>query len=539
MTSLNELKTGKQKLELINQVLARISDVSLALDNTRLDEIIGLKADITSLYEKTLNLKQEVEKSTNESLEVNKDTLEKYKEFLEIFSEVKSSFESFNKDFESFNQEKDEIKASKENIESINKELKNLFADLESIKKNVNDYELLEKGFLQSVEEVKLNANTSKNYAELSIKLKDDILKELEHAQNLKDDLHNSINLIENLANGIKADRAEADAIFASIKNVSTDVKELLNEAESNINKLSEDLKSKVNTITFENQRLNMQMIEALKRCEEILKEVTQKHDDLIEIKELILQAQEILDTLKQAVKETETFRDEMANYTALVKSWKELFANYKTDLQSFNDRLKAELEINHKEFKTYAEALKAETQALKAELVAFNELHQQKYNEIYNNFVERAKIANNDLGALLEIARKEIANDKALIEQELFEFKNNTLTDLENLKTELKNELQNEFKDFKTEFENELNALENALNEFKNNLTNFENELKKDLENEVLEVENKLNELKENFKELEIIAKGNEMQSIKLMAVQNSSSILKLMTLYKGGKNG
>lgn len=42
-TSLNELKTGREKLEIINQVLARISSISEAIDNTRLDEIIGLK----------------------------------------------------------------------------------------------------------------------------------------------------------------------------------------------------------------------------------------------------------------------------------------------------------------------------------------------------------------------------------------------------------------------------------------------------------------------------------------------------------------
>ncbi|MFK0393257.1 hypothetical protein ACISNT_05320, partial [Campylobacter jejuni] len=58
-TSLNELKTGREKLEIINQVLARINSISEAIDNTRLDEVVGLKQAYESLKNESLKFKKE------------------------------------------------------------------------------------------------------------------------------------------------------------------------------------------------------------------------------------------------------------------------------------------------------------------------------------------------------------------------------------------------------------------------------------------------------------------------------------------------
>lgn len=59
-TSLNELKTGREKLEIINNVLARIASISQAIDNTRLDEIIGLKQACEALKNECLNYKNDI-----------------------------------------------------------------------------------------------------------------------------------------------------------------------------------------------------------------------------------------------------------------------------------------------------------------------------------------------------------------------------------------------------------------------------------------------------------------------------------------------
>nr|WP_251819742.1 hypothetical protein [Campylobacter jejuni] len=82
-TSLNELKTGREKLEIINQVLARISDVATALDNTRIEEIIGLKEQVNNFYTQTLELKNlviensELTQSNADFVKNKKDEIEK------------------------------------------------------------------------------------------------------------------------------------------------------------------------------------------------------------------------------------------------------------------------------------------------------------------------------------------------------------------------------------------------------------------------------------------------------------------------------
>ena len=77
-TSLNELKTGREKLEIINQVLARINSISEAIDNTRLDEVVGLKQACESLKNECLKFK-------NDIVDKNDDILSKYDDISEIY----------------------------------------------------------------------------------------------------------------------------------------------------------------------------------------------------------------------------------------------------------------------------------------------------------------------------------------------------------------------------------------------------------------------------------------------------------------------
>lgn len=85
-TSLNELKTGREKLELINQVLARIDSISMALDNTRLDEIVGLKEDCKDIRNECENLKNECLNFKNNISDKQEDILEKYNDICNKFA---------------------------------------------------------------------------------------------------------------------------------------------------------------------------------------------------------------------------------------------------------------------------------------------------------------------------------------------------------------------------------------------------------------------------------------------------------------------
>ncbi|EJZ2963006.1 hypothetical protein OHY51_001737, partial [Campylobacter coli] len=90
-TSLNELKTGREKLEIINQVLARISNVATALDNTRIEEIVGLKEQVNNFYNETLKLKNLVVKNS-ELTQSNTDfTKNKRNEIEKISNQIKNT----------------------------------------------------------------------------------------------------------------------------------------------------------------------------------------------------------------------------------------------------------------------------------------------------------------------------------------------------------------------------------------------------------------------------------------------------------------
>ncbi|EAI1890742.1 hypothetical protein E1D80_08660, partial [Campylobacter jejuni] len=84
-TSLNELKTGREKLEIINQVLARINSISEAIDNTRLDEVVGLKQACESLKNECLKFK-------NDIVDKNDDILSKYGDINKKYSNISEKY---------------------------------------------------------------------------------------------------------------------------------------------------------------------------------------------------------------------------------------------------------------------------------------------------------------------------------------------------------------------------------------------------------------------------------------------------------------
>lgn len=163
-TSLNELKTGREKLEIINQVLVRISNVATALDNTRIEEIVGLKEQVNNFHTQILELKNSVIEN----------------------SELTQS----NADF---------VKSKKNEIGRISNEINDTLNNIENIYNNMIESERnINNGVLMVKEKYpELNA-FNKNFEIIKIKLKeyDDIaarfnagLEKVEENKNLTRDL--------------------------------------------------------------------------------------------------------------------------------------------------------------------------------------------------------------------------------------------------------------------------------------------------------------------------------------------------------------
>ncbi|EAL5963079.1 hypothetical protein DSN88_03520, partial [Campylobacter jejuni] len=101
-TSLNELKTGREKLEIINQVLERISSISKAIDNTRLDEVIGLKQACEALKNECLSFKNDITSKNDDILSKNDDINKKYSNISEKYNDVSTKFNYIKEAYEDF-----------------------------------------------------------------------------------------------------------------------------------------------------------------------------------------------------------------------------------------------------------------------------------------------------------------------------------------------------------------------------------------------------------------------------------------------------
>ncbi|MBZ7974588.1 hypothetical protein [Campylobacter molothri] len=434
MTSLNALKTGKEKLAIINQVLERISLVANALDNTRIEEIVGLKEQVNDFYNKILELKNIIVKQGNE-ISYNADFVEnesskietisaniekKSNEIKEIYSEINKIQNKINEILSSANEKYPKLLEFNQKFEAIQNELKNYYSVAQDF----------EAGLL----DVEKNKNLVKEYLKLCINLKEQILEELEHAQDIKEDLHDSLNLVNNLVSNITATKNEIIAISNDFKNVKAEVCEIVCKAESSI-------KNKINTILFENQRLNQNMIEILKRCEKLEDEIVGKYEDIQKAINLINESKTMINDLNEAVETSREFANDMASYTQIVKDFKNQIDNLKVDLKSYNERLKSDLDLKSNEIKTNIDTKISQIELLKEQIQTLYENSKNTVDSALTNFLERAKIANEDLGRLLEVARVELANDKALIETYIQEQKENILKEMQKVADQITDE--------------------------------------------------------------------------------------------------
>lgn len=478
-TSLNELKTGREKLEIINQVLARISDVATALDNTRIEEIVGLKEQVNNFYNQTLELKNLVIKNS-ELTQSNTDFVKnKRNEIEKISNEINDTLNNIENIYNSIIESEKNINNGVNIVKEKYPELSEFNKNFEIIKIKLEKYYDIAVDFNAGLEKVEENKNLTKSYLDLSIELKEQILKELEHAQSIKDDLHSNIELANKLVSNIIATKNEIISITNDFKNVKSEVQNIVNDAEATI-------KLKINTILFENQRLNQNMIDLLKRCEKLEDEIVGKYENVLEVIEIVNKADEMINDLNNAILASKEFANDLKSYTQIIKDFKTQIDNLKLDLQSYNDRLKGELDLKANEIDISIQAKLSDINLLKEQMQTLYENTKNTTDTALANFIERAKIANEDLGKLLEVAKVELANDKALIEAYISEQKENIVKEMKKIASEItdetsgilaqKNQIEKIIIDAKALFENLIQSFKDLyqikINDFNTNAT-------------------------------------------------------------------
>ncbi|WP_257929682.1 segregation protein SMC [Campylobacter lari] len=399
MVSLAELKTGKEKLELINQILLRIDTIARALDNTRLDEIVGLKESVNSLHEQTLELKQEV-------LTMYTSFSENKKDFDTKFSSVNEKFSIMQERFSFIEQAYNDFSSSKEELELIKGFIEENKPVFESLKDDLSKYESMKIDLEAIITEATNNTKLSKEYFELSSKIKDDILRELEHCKDLVQELNYSADELR----GLKPELLQ----------IKKEVNELSSQASKVVLDASEIIKNKINTIFFENQRLNQEMIDSVKKLEEIKYDVGIKYKEIIQAYNLLLETKESLEELKEVIALYKEFENDIKSYSELIKNFKEQIANLESDLENKAQGLHEALEAKGEQVISSIETAKNEAIVKFDELVAKCEGYKIHFEQSYDRFNQRALIANEDLGRLAEVAKKELGNDKLIYETEL-----------------------------------------------------------------------------------------------------------------------
>ncbi len=486
-TSLNELKTGREKLEIINQVLARISTISEAIDNTRLDEVIGLKQACEALKNECLDFKNNIDNKNDDILSKYNDINNKYSKINEKYSDLNAKFDYINVAYEDFNLNKEELKNIKDFLEN-NKE------EFEKLKKDIQKYEEIKFNLENYINEIKQNKDFVEDYFNLNTKIKDEILSELDHALEIVENLHLNID--------------ELKEIKPDLVNIKKEVKDLANEAKFVVSEASEIIKNKINTIFFENQRLNAEMIDAVKKLEEIKFDVGVKYKEIASAYDLLLESKQNIEDLREVIALYKEFENDVLEYAQIIKDFKNQIANLEQDLISKSENIHASLDNKQDEILKNLNGVKNETLIKFDELVAKCEGYKVHFEQSYDKFNQRALIANEDLGRLTELAKKELGNDKLIYETELKSLRDETIATMNKISSDLSSEKNNAliiFDEKKQEFINLVDTSKIMINNLNNIFNTNYQEKKNELGLFINENLENLSQNKEHFlKELE-----------------------------------
>ncbi|MDV6015871.1 hypothetical protein OT394_05705 [Campylobacter jejuni] len=501
-TSLNELKTGREKLEIINQVLARINSISEAIDNTRLDEVVGLKQACESLKNECLKFK-------NDIVDKNDDILSKYDDINKKYSNISEKYNNVNAKFDYIKEAYEDFSLNKQEIQNIKDFLENNTEEFENLKKDIQKYEEIKFNLDNYINEIKQNKDFVKEYFDLNTKIKDEILSELNHALEIVDSLHLNVD--------------ELKEIKPELISIKKEVKDLANEAKLVVSKASEIIKNKINTIFFENQRLNQEMIDSVKKLEEIKFDIGVKYKEIASAYELLLESKQNIEDLREVIALYKEFENDITSYSQIIKDFKSKIENLERDLKSQSESIYSSLNDKQNEILKKLNEVKNEALVKFDELTAKCEGYKIHFEQSYDRFNQRALIANEDLGRLAEVAKKELGNDKLIYETELKVLAEETIKQMEEMLKGLsdeRNEVTEVFETQKKEFTtlvdtskvmiDNLNHIFNAnyqakKNEFSiifNEKLHSLNENKQDFLNELVSAKenglNKINETKE-----------------------------------------
>lgn len=519
MVSLAELKTGKEKLELINQILLRIDTIARALDNTRLDEIVGLKESVNSLHEQTLELKQEV-------LTMYTSFSENKKDFDTKFSSVNEKFSIMQERFSFIEQAYNDFSSSKEELELIKGFIEENKPVFESLKDDLSKYESMKIDLEAIITEATNNTKLSKEYFELSSKIKDDILRELEHCKDLVQELNYSADELR----GLKPELLQ----------IKKEVNELSSQASKVVLDASEIIKNKINTIFFENQRLNQEMIDSVKKLEEIKYDVGIKYKEIIQAYNLLLETKESLEELKEVIDLYKEFENDIKSYSELIKNFKEQIANLESDLENKAQGLHEALEAKGEQVISSIETAKNEAIVKFDELVAKCEGYKIHFEQSYDRFNQRALIANEDLGRLAEVAKKELGNDKLIYETELKALLDEILQEMNEVSDKVINdstgviasidEKANELKDFidisRVNIDNLINAFNANYNQKIQEFTSLNTNALRSIEEAKTSSLSDINTSKDESLSSIETSKDNALRSIEEAKTQGIASI-------------
>lgn len=343
----------------------------------------------------------------------------------------------------------------------------------------------------------------------MNTKIKDEILSELNHALEIVDSLHLNVD--------------ELKEIKPELISIKKEVKDLANEAKLVVSKASEIIKNKINTIFFENQRLNQEMIDSVKKLEEIKFDIGVKYKEIASAYELLLESKQNIEDLREVIALYKEFENDITSYSQIIKDFKSKIENLERDLKSQSESIYSSLNDKQNEILKKLNEVKNEALVKFDELTAKCEGYKIHFEQSYDRFNQRALIANEDLGRLAEVAKKELGNDKLIYETELKVLAEETIKQMEEMLKGLsdeRNEVTEVFETQKKEFTtlvdtskvmiDNLNHIFNAnyqakKNEFSiifNEKLHSLNENKQDFLNELVSAKenglNKINETKE-----------------------------------------
>ncbi|ECO7159205.1 hypothetical protein NFH01_000607 [Campylobacter jejuni] len=276
----------------------------------------------------------------------------------------------------------------------------------------------------------------------MSTTIKDEILSELNHALEIVDSLHLNVD--------------ELKEIKPELISIKKEVKDLANEAKLVVSEASEIIKNKINTIFFENQRLNQEMIDSVKKLEEIKFDIGVKYKEIASAYELLLESKQNIEDLREVIALYKEFENDITSYSQIIKDFKSKIENLERDLKSQSESIYSSLNDKQNEILKNLNEVKNEALVKFDELTAKCEGYKIHFEQSYDRFNQRALIANEDLGRLAEVAKKELGNDKLIYETELKVLAEETIKQMEEMLKGLsdeRNEVTEVFETQKKEF--------------------------------------------------------------------------------------